>query len=90
MSFARIRDMKHLPFSVFKRTGRRFYSVKFKNEKTGKYLPAISTRQETEAAAITMAFQMAKRRYTPERRNDTRQKVYLAGHGKRGGIDGGR
>ncbi len=48
--------MAKLPFSVFLQTGRRFYSVKFKNEKTGEYLPAISTKQETEAAAIRTAF----------------------------------
>jgi hypothetical protein len=49
--------MKHLPFSVFKRAGRRFYSVKFKNEETGKYLPAISTKKETEDEAVKTAFQ---------------------------------
>jgi hypothetical protein len=54
--FAGVSDMAKLPFSVFKRTGRRFYSVAFKNETTGEYLPAISTKQETEAAAIETAF----------------------------------
>jgi integrase len=49
--------MAKLPFSVFKRTGRRYYSVAFKNETTGKYLPAISTKQETETGAIETAFQ---------------------------------
>jgi hypothetical protein len=53
---ARIRDMAHLPFSVFERAGRRFYSVSFKNE-AGAYLPALSTKQETEAEAIQTAFQ---------------------------------
>jgi hypothetical protein len=48
--------MAKLPFLVFKRTGRRSYSVVFKNETTGKYLPAISTKQETEAVAIETAF----------------------------------
>ncbi|GHV82286.1 hypothetical protein AGMMS49991_08440 [Spirochaetia bacterium] len=47
--------MKHLPFSVFRRADRPFYSVAFKNEKTGEYLPAISTRKETEAEATTNA-----------------------------------
>jgi len=51
--------MKHLPFTVFRRAGRRFYSVKFKNE-SGEYLSAISTGQETEAAAIATAFQWLK------------------------------
>jgi hypothetical protein len=45
-----------LPFSVFIRSGRRYYSVAFKNEKTGGYFPSISTKQETEPAAIEMAF----------------------------------
>jgi len=48
--------MKHLPFSVFKRANRPCYSVKFKNEATGEYHPAISTRQKTEAEAIKIAF----------------------------------
>jgi integrase len=52
--------MKHLPFSVFRRAGRRFFSVKFKNEQTGDYLPAISTKQETESGAISVAFQWLK------------------------------
>jgi hypothetical protein len=29
-----------LPFSIFLRSGRRYYSVSFKNETTGEYLPA--------------------------------------------------
>ena len=49
--------MAKLPFSVFRRTGRRYYSVAFKNETTGEYLPAISTKQETAAAAIETVFQ---------------------------------
>jgi len=48
--------MKRLPFTVFKRTDRLYYLVKFKNEATGEYYPAISTKQETEAAAIKTAF----------------------------------
>ena len=48
--------MKKLPFSVFKRGRRRFYYVAFKNQLTGKYLPAISTMQETEAGAMQTAF----------------------------------
>jgi integrase len=52
--------MKHLPFSVFKRSGRRFYSVKFKNKESGEYLPAVSTGQETEVMAIATAFQWLK------------------------------
>jgi integrase len=47
--------MVHLPFSVSKRKGRRFFYVQFKNEK-GEYLPAISTRQTTEEAAIEISF----------------------------------
>ena len=52
--------MAKLPFSIFKRTGRRFYYVAFKNEKTGEYLPAISTKQETESGAVSTAFQWLK------------------------------
>ncbi|MDR0448386.1 MAG: site-specific integrase, partial [Treponema sp.] len=48
--------MKSLPFSVFKRTNRPFYLVAFKNEATGEYYPAISTKQKTEAEAIKTAF----------------------------------
>ena len=48
--------MKSLPFSVFKRIDRPCYSVSFKNEATGEYYPAISTRQKTEAEAIKTAF----------------------------------
>jgi integrase len=51
--------MEHLPFCVFKRTGREFYYVKFKNE-AGKYAPAISTKQETKAAAIATAYEWLK------------------------------
>jgi hypothetical protein len=40
--------MAKLPFSIFKRAGRRFFYVSFKNAETGEYLPAISTKQETE------------------------------------------
>ena len=48
--------MKHLPFSVFKRTDRPCYLVSFKNEVIGEYLQAISTKQKTEAEAIKTAF----------------------------------
>ncbi|WP_461256090.1 tyrosine-type recombinase/integrase [Treponema sp. R80B11-R83G3] len=48
--------MKNLPFSVFKRADRPCYSVSFKNEATGEYYPAISTRQKTEAEALKTAF----------------------------------
>jgi integrase len=48
--------MKSLPFSVFKRANRPCYSVSFKNEETGEYYPAISTRQKTEAEAVKTAF----------------------------------
>ena len=52
--------MAKLPFSVFRRAGRRFYYVAFKNAKTGDYLPAISTKQETESEAVSTAFQWLK------------------------------
>ena len=47
--------MKSLPFSVFKRADRPCYLVSFKNEATGEYLPAISTRQKVEAEAVKTA-----------------------------------
>ena len=47
--------MAHLPFSVYKRKGRRFYYVQFK-DKWGKYLPAVSTKQTGEELAIETAF----------------------------------
>jgi hypothetical protein len=43
---------KSLPFSVYKRVGRRYFYVSFKNEKTSEYFPAVSTRQESEKTAI--------------------------------------
>jgi integrase len=46
-----------LPFSVFKRANRPCYLVAFKNEKTGAYLPPVSTRQTDEAAAIKTAYE---------------------------------
>jgi integrase len=48
---------KPLPFSVFKRAGRPCYVVAFKNERTGSYLPPISTRQTDESAAIKTAYE---------------------------------
>ena len=48
--------MARLPFSVFRRKGRRFFYVQFKC-KNGDYLPAVSTRQTTESSAIETAFQ---------------------------------
>jgi len=47
--------MARLPFSIFKREGRRFFYVHFKGN-NGDYLPAISTKQTTEALAIEIAF----------------------------------
>ena len=41
-----------LPYSIFKRSNRPYYFVSFKNEITGKYLPAISTKQATKTAAL--------------------------------------
>jgi len=47
--------MARLPFSVFKREGRRFYYVKFK-KKSGQYTVAVSTKQTSESEAIETAF----------------------------------
>ena len=49
-----------IPFSFFRRANRPHYLVKFKNNKTGKYLPPISTKKETEAEAIQVAFEWLK------------------------------
>ena len=45
-----------LPFTITKRKDSSFYSVRFKNEKTGKYLPALSTKQKDKDAAIKTAW----------------------------------
>jgi hypothetical protein len=45
-----------LPFSVFLRAGRPNYYVSFKNETTGRYLPAISTKKSIETDAIRHAW----------------------------------
>jgi len=45
-----------LPFSVFLRGNRRFYYVTFKNEITGRYLPAISTKKTKESDAVRQAW----------------------------------
>jgi integrase len=47
--------LESLPYSIFKRTGRPYYLVSFKNEITGEYMPAISTKQVTKKAAINTA-----------------------------------
>jgi integrase len=52
--------MEHLPFCVFRRRGREFYYVKFKDKTTGKYVSAVSTKQETKAAAIATAYEWLK------------------------------
>ena len=55
--FCEVRVMAKLPFSIFRRSGRRYYYVQFKNESTGEYYPAISTKQETEPAVAKIAFE---------------------------------
>jgi integrase len=44
------------PFSVFRRADRPSYLVAFKNEVTGRYLPAVSTRKEKYADAVKQAW----------------------------------
>lgn len=44
-----------LPFTITKRKDSRFFSVRFKDKKTGKYLPALSTKQTDRDAAIKTA-----------------------------------
>jgi len=48
--------MNQYPFSVFRKENRRFFYVCFKNEQTGKYQTPISTKKETKAEAIKVAF----------------------------------
>jgi integrase len=43
-------------FSVFLRGNRPYYYVSFKNEETGNYLPAVSTKKTKEAEAIRQAW----------------------------------
>ena len=45
-----------VPFSVFRRGNRPCYYVALKNEETGDYLPAISTKKITKDAAIRQAW----------------------------------
>ena len=47
--------MPRLPFSLSRRSGREFIYVQFKNSQ-GRYLPAVSTRQTSDAAALETAF----------------------------------
>jgi len=49
-----------LPFTIFKRADRPYYLVKFRNNQTGKYLTPVSTKKETEAEAIQIAFEWLK------------------------------
>ena len=49
--------MKRLPFSIFKRSTSPYFYVKFRNEETGRYLPAISTKQESEKEASKVVFE---------------------------------
>lgn len=47
---------KHsLPFTLSKRKESKFWSVRFKDEKTGKYLPAKSTKQTNKEDAMKVA-----------------------------------
>lgn len=46
----------NLPFIISKRKDSKYYSVRFKDEKTGKYLPALSTKQTDKEEAIKTAF----------------------------------
>ncbi|MCL2879916.1 MAG: site-specific integrase, partial [Treponema sp.] len=45
-----------LPFSIFLRGGRPCYYVAFKNEDTGKYLPAVSTKKIKKSDAERQAW----------------------------------
>jgi len=45
-----------LPFSLFLRSDRPNYYVAFKNETTGRFLPAISTKKNNENDALRQAW----------------------------------
>ena len=47
--------MARMPFSVYKRSGRTFWYVQFKDS-FGNYLPAVSTKQALEERAVETAF----------------------------------
>jgi integrase len=46
-----------LPYSIFKRADRPYYMVSFKDEISGEYLPAISTRKTAKSAAVRTAIE---------------------------------
>jgi len=48
--------VQNLPFVISKRKDSKYYSVRFKDEKTGKYLPAQSTKQTDKSEAIKTAW----------------------------------
>ena len=48
--------MNALPFSVYKRAGRPYYLVQFKNPQ-GKFMPGVSTKKKTEEEATQVALQ---------------------------------
>jgi len=68
--------MAKLPFLVYRRAGRRFYSVEFKNTETGEKLPAISTRKEVKTEAIEIAFQWLKDGIPTKQGETVRAKEY--------------
>ena len=45
-----------LPFTISKRKDSKYFSVRFKDEKTGRYLPALSTKQTDRNEAIKTAW----------------------------------
>jgi hypothetical protein len=49
-------NVNKYPFSIFKRADRPCFLVSFKDE-TGKFMPPISTKKNTEAEAFKVAFQ---------------------------------
>lgn len=47
--------VQNLPFSVFKRKNSKFYVVRFKDKKTGKYLNSVSTKKTDKEEAVRTA-----------------------------------
>ena len=52
--------MKQLPFTIFKKGNRWYFYVRFRNQRTGEYLPVVSTKKETKADAMQTAFEWLK------------------------------
>jgi len=69
--------MNEIPFSLIKRANRPFYLVSFK-DKSGKYLPPLSTKKQDEREARQVAFQWL-RDGIPQRRAEAKSQSVSVG-----------